>query len=276
MPGRTKLIMEVADNHGGDLALAKTFIRIAADLGVEYVKFQSWQLARVRDPSQEPFYEWLRRAELTDAMHGELIEECRKRGVAFLTTVFDPDRIEFLASLGLEAIKVPSPELSNHELLTRLKGRFPRLIVSTGMHHDAEVERAAGLLRGCPFTFLHCVSLYPHAPEQANLARILWLRRFTDSVGFSDHSLGLEAAKMAAVMGVAFIERHTCLSPRGPGRVNPWDTTPEQWEELVRYVERVERVMGPGRAELSEAELAARRRFIGRWSRLLEAPSQRQ
>jgi N,N'-diacetyllegionaminate synthase len=183
-----------------------------------------------------------------------------------LTTVFDVHRVEFLASIGLEAIKVPSPDASNTELLTRMKGRFPHIIVSTGMHYGHEIAQAAEILKGTSYTFMHCVSLYPHDLDRANLSRIYWLRQFTDSVGYSDHSSGIEAAKIAAAMGVTYIERHTCISRYGPGRVNPWDTTPEQWEELARYVEKVEVAMGASEITLSEREIAARERFIGRWS----------
>lgn len=259
--------MEVADNHGGDMDLAKRFIQIAAEAGVAYVKFQSWQLARLRDPSQEPFYDWIKHAELSDAQHRELQAECRQRGVTFLTSIFDVGRVEFLASLDLPILKVPSPELSHHELLRAVKERFPHLLVSTGMHDAAEVAQAAEVLRGASYTFMHCVSIYPYPSSRANLSRMAWLRQFTDSVGFSDHSNSLEAAKLAIALGATYVERHACLGPDGPGRVNPWDTTPEQWKELAQWVDTVEQAMGVAEGPLGAEELAARKRFIGRWSR---------
>jgi sialic acid synthase SpsE len=244
---------------------------MAAGVGADYVKFQSWQIARLRDPSAEPFYDWIRNAELSDDMHRELIEECRAQNLRFLTTAFDEDRLDFLASLGLDAVKIASPDAANLRLLERAKGMFPHLIVSTGMHRPDEIARAAEMLKGCSFTFMHCVSLYPHDLDHANLSRLAWLRQFTPSVGFSDHSRGIEAAKMAAVLGAAFVERHACLSRYGPGRVNAWDSTPEEWEALVRYVDQVPAAMGAVDVPLSEAELRARARFIGRWSGPAEA-----
>lgn len=266
MHKQVQLIAEVADNHGGDMKLAKEFIRILAAVGVDYVKFQSWQMARVRDPAAEPYYDWLVNAELGDKQHLELIEECDRRGVKFLTTVFDPHRVDFLATLGMESIKVGSAEVGNHELLSKVRQHFDHVILSTGMHTGDEVRRAVDVLADRRFTLMHCVSIYPHDTGKANLSRMLWLRQFAPSVGFSDHSTGIEAAKMAIVLGADFVERHTALGRYGPGRVNPWDTTPEQWEDLVRYRDLVASAWGEGDVPLSEVELRVRQRFIGRWS----------
>lgn len=267
-PTRPTLIAEVADNHGGDIRLAKEFIRILAEVGVDVVKFQSWQLSKVRDPAAEPKYEWLKGAELSDENHVELVRECEKHGVGFLTTAFDAGRIPFLRSLGLESIKIGSGEVTDHELLGAARAAFPHVIMSTGMHTGEEVGAAARVLKTSGrFTLMHCVSLYPHGLERANLSRMGWLQSFTPSVGFSDHSLGLDAAKMAIVLGATHVERHSALGTRGPGRVNPWDTTPEQWEELVRFRDGFLAAWGAPGVPLSEAEFASRARFIGRWRR---------
>jgi N,N'-diacetyllegionaminate synthase len=262
---KTQFIAEVSSNHGGNMALAKEFIRIAAQVGVDYVKFQSWQVARLADGPKDPQYDWLVKAELTDAMHRELMEECAKQGVKFLTAVFDIHRVDFLASLGLKEIKVPSPNLSSYRMLEALRNKFEHVILSTGMHEEAEIRQAAEVLKGSRFTFMHCVAVYPAGPETANLARMDWLRQFTTSVGYSDHVVGLDAAKVAIARGAAYVERHFSLGKYGPGRSNVWDTTPEQMEELVKYAERVHGLLGDGSLSLGEAERKSRERFLHRW-----------
>ena len=265
MDPQPKFIAEVADNHGGDMSIAKEFIRVLAEIGVEYVKFQSWQMSRVRDRTVERHYDWLVGAELSNSQHLDLMEECNKRGVKFLTTVFDSERVGFLATLGLESIKVGSGEMSDHELLSKVRKYFKHIMLSTGMHTGDEVKEAARLLSGGSFSLFHCVSIYPHDIERVNLSRMVWLRQYSGSLGFSDHSVGIEAAKMAVVLGAEYIERHTCLGRHGPGRVNPWDTTPEQWEELVKYRDSAKSAWGEGDIPLAKEELKARERFIGRW-----------
>lgn len=259
---RTKIIAEVASNHGGDIKIAKEFIKVAADIGVDYVKFQSWQFKNLRPEDSQA--EWFKKSELSDSDHYELIAECRKRKVEFLTTVFEVGRVGFLASLGLQEIKVGSADTASYQLLRKLKGHFKHIIVSTGMATEEEICQAAKILKE-NFTFVHAVSLYPTPCEKANLSKIDWLRKFTPSVGYSDHSLGIEAVKIAIARGVSYIEKHFCLSRSGPGRVMPWDATPEEFIQLVEYAHTVDTILGSGNLNLDEEISKARIISIGRF-----------
>ena len=262
---RTQIIAEVTSNHGGDMALAREFVRRAADAGADYVKFQSWRAGTVRDGEADPQYAWFVQSELTDAAHHELIEACQKAGIRFMTTCFDIGRVDFLASLGLDTIKVGSPDLTSRRMLEALRARFRHVIVSTGVGTDAEVEKAAGWLSPGEFTLLHCVSLYPMPPAEAHLQRMAWLRRFTPSVGWSDHAEGLTVAKMAITAGASFVEKHFCLGRKGPGRAMAWDATPDDIAELVSHAREVEQVMGDASAPHTPELAGAKARFTGRW-----------
>lgn len=247
------------------MALAREFVRRAADAGADYVKFQSWRASTVRGGDADPQYSWFVRSELSDAAHHELIEECHRSGIGFLTTCFDIDRVDFLASLGLDIIKVGSPDLTSRRMLEALRSRFRHVIASTGVATDAEVKQAAGWLAGGEFTLLHCVSLYPMPPAQAHLQRMSWLRQFTPSAGWSDHAEGLEVAKMAIAAGASFVEKHFCLGRNGPGRATAWDATPDEIAVLVSYARAGEEVMGDASAPVSEELAGAKARFTGRW-----------
>lgn len=262
---RTQIIAEVSSNHGGDMTLAREFVREAANAGADYVKFQSWRASTVRAGPADPQYEWFVKSELTDAGHHELLEECAKRRIRFLTTCFDAGRIEFLASLGMDAIKVGSPDLTSRRMLEGLRAAFPHVIVSTGVGTNKEVEAASHWLCGGMFTFMHCVSLYPMPPDCANLRRMEWLRGFTPSVGWSDHAIGNDVAKLAVAAGATFVEKHFCLERNGRGRSTPWDATPEDIAELVEYSAAVQQMMGVEHAPLSPELQSAKDRFTGRW-----------
>lgn len=259
----TKIIAEVASNHGGDIKLAKEFIRIAADIGVDYIKFQSWQVSKLS--KDDPQFEWFKQSELSNEAHYELMEECKKKDIKFLTSVFDVDRVDFLKDLGIDEIKVASPDLGSNKLLKMLKDKFQHLIVSTGMHYKDEIEKAATILKGANFTFLHCTSIYPCPPESVNLEKMQWLKKFTSSVGYSDHSPGIDAVKVAIAQKASYIEKHFCLGKSGPGRVMPLDATPAKMAEIVKYAELVYMVLGANGAGISEAEKKARVRFVGRF-----------
>lgn len=263
MNTRTKIIAEVASNHGGDIKLAKEFIRIAAEIGVDYIKFQSWQASKLS--KDDPQYDWFVKSELSDSAHFELIEECNKRNIKFLTTVFDIDRIDFLKQLGLKEVKVASPDAGSYRLLKLLKRNFDHLIVSTGMHYMNEIEKTAEILAGTNFTFLHCTSVYPTPIEKVNLEKMQWLKKFTPNVGYSDHSIGTDAVKIAIAQKASYIEKHFCLGKYGPGRVMPWDATPEQMSEIIKFAETAYTMLRDIAAGLSEDELKARERFVGRF-----------
>ena len=263
---RTRIIAEVASNHGWDIQLAKEFVRIAASVGLDYVKFQSWQVRSLRDGGNDPQYAWLSQSELSDERHRELIEECDRRGIRFLTTAFHPDRVPFLKSLGLQEIKIGSGEAMNPSLLQAVKEGFQNVMISTGLALDHEVADVARQMAGSPFTLFHCVSLYPLPASKINMVRMDWLKQFSPQVGYSDHTAGLEAAKLAIDRGAAFVEKHFCLGRQGPGRVNPWDASPEEMESLRLYAENAATMLGDG-AVVLDAELSqARRLYLGRFA----------
>lgn len=261
---RTKIIAEVASNHGGNLKLAKEFIRQGATAGVDFVKFQSWQ-TKGMNPSDSQ-YAWFKQSELSDEAHYELKAECEKNGIVFLTTIFHADRIDFLSKLTPSILKIGSADTMNFPMLEALKKKFGHLLVSTGMAHDSEIEKTATILKETSYTLFHAVTQYPCPLDEVNMKRLDWLKKFTPSIGYSDHTIGIDAAKMAIDREATYIEKHFCLSEKGPGRVCAWDATPKMFEEIVKYSTQAEKMLGDGKLKLTPKIEEARRRFIGRFS----------
>ncbi len=260
---KTQIIAEVGANHGGDIELAIKIIEAAAQAGAAWVKFQSWQ-AETLEPGY-PDVEYYQKTQLSNEAHHRLIEACQANQVKFLTTCFDIGRVEFLASLGLETIKIASPDLSSHTMIKLLREQFGHLIISTGMAHDEEICQTAALLSDSSFTFMHCVSLYPTPLERINLIRMDWLRELTPSVGFSDHSLGVEAGKLAIARGATYLEKHFTLSRKLPGKDQAISIEPEELHVLADYAAQVETLIGNPHPGLSEEELRLRHIYIGKW-----------
>lgn len=266
---KTKIIAEVSSNHGGDINIAKEFVRTAAKIGIDYIKFQSWQAKNYRGERQK--YDWYKKSELTDQMHYELLEEAEKSGIKFLTTVFDVNRVEFLESLGLKEIKVGSADTSNYKLIERLAKSeiFEHIIISTGMHYINEIEKTAQIMKesGKKFTFMHCVSLYPTPIEKVRLRRMLWLKKFTPSVGYSDHTIGTLAAEMAIAMGADYVEKHFTLGEGKCPRSMPWDATPEDFEKLINFREKFNIIFGESEdMDILPEEIESRKVYIGLFS----------
>lgn len=251
------VIAECCQNHLGDWSVMKDMVWAAAAAGADAVKVQSMRAADlvrrerfedgvVRDGRTmvlrrpfQPELDRMRQAELSDELHHRFIEECRKAGVEPLTTVFSQSRIPFLASLPWRRIKVASYDCASVPMLRTLAERFDHLFISTGATFDAEVADAARALTGRSFTFLHCVTIYPTPLDALDLARMEWLRQFTPSVGFSDHTLvardGLKASLAALWLGADVIERHFTILPPEKTKDGPVSIGPELLATLVRY-----------------------------------------
>jgi N,N'-diacetyllegionaminate synthase len=297
------IIAELCQNHNGDLSLMKEMVWAAAEAGATYAKVQSmladdlsfrerfeeglWESDRqvaIKRP-YHPEYERLKPMDLSDETHGIFVEECIKAGIKPLTTIFSRSRIPFVASLGMEAIKVASYDCGSFPMLRELRQRFPYLIVSTGATLDDEIEAAADLLAGHRFTFLHAVTIYPTPLDELHLRRMAYLRQFTPSVGLSDHTLvardGIKASVVAMSLGADVIERHFTLLAVDATRDGPVSIRPAELKQLVElsrmgeselqeYVRReipdYERMIGVEHRPLSNVEMLNRDYYRGRFA----------
>jgi sialic acid synthase SpsE len=200
----------------------------------------------------------LAEAELSDSDHGWLVEACASRGLRFLTTVFTASRVPFLEGLGLSHIKIGSGEAMNPALLDAVAAHPWTVYLSTGLCTRLDLAAALTTLRGHRVILMHTVSEYPTPVAHVNLTRLEWLRRqFTGSVGYSDHTVGLDAAKAAMVCDVSCVEVHL----RGKRR-QAWDKSPGDLRELTRWRDAVAAMDTPRQMAWLESDT---RPFLGRW-----------
>ena len=223
--------------------------------------------------------------DLSDEDHAWFIEECVRAGITPLTTAFTRSAVPFLGGLPWKDIKVASYDCASLPLLNELKARFEHLIISTGATHDSEIEAAARLLAGHRFSFLHCITIYPTPLDALHLRRMEFLRRFTPSVGFSDHTLvardGLKASIAAIALGASIIERHFTILAVDQTKDGPVSITPPMLSELSRFarmpvddvkahvkkeIPEAPFMLGEERRSLSEAELLNRDYYRGRFA----------
>jgi N,N'-diacetyllegionaminate synthase len=270
---KTLIIAEAGVNHNGDPALAKEMVRAAAEAGADVVKFQTFNAdrlvaasapkaeyqTRTTDPGESQ-HEMLRRLELTPVMHEELLAECRRRGIAFLSTAFDVESVELLSRLGLEMFKIPSGEITNLPYLRRIGQRAKSVILSTGMATVDEIEAAlealgkAGASRD-QITILHCNTEYPTPIADVNLRAMGTIREtFGVAVGYSDHTPGIEVAIAAVALGASVIEKHFTLDRNLPGPDQSTSLEPRELKALVTAVRNIERALGDGVKRPSRSE----------------------
>lgn len=282
------IIAEAGVNHNGDIELAKQLIAIAAEAGCDAIKFQTFSAEELvtknaakaayqeKNDGRGTQFEMLKRLELSWDHHKILRSECESHGIEFLSTGFGVKDIEFLISLGVKRIKIPSGELTNLPLLKVAGSSGLPILLSTGMANLDEVKAGLNALveAGClldKITVLHCTSLYPAPAEAINLRAMLSIKEACQvSVGYSDHTLGDEIAIAAVALGARVIEKHITVSQDLPGPDHRASLEANQLKAMVRSIREVELALGDGIKQPNSKEIETR--LIARRSIVAAAP----
>ena len=271
---RTLIIAEAGVNHNGDIVKAKALIDKGAEAGVDFVKFQTFKAGNLvtkqakraayqdkNTQDNDSQYEMLKKLELSQAVHQELIDYCAQKGVQFLSTGFDFESLEFLAGLGITIAKIPSGEITNLPYLRKVATLFPEVILSTGMANISEIKDAIKVLTDNgvskdKITVLHCNTEYPTPMEDVNLKAMLHIHRELGvPVGYSDHTLGIEVPIAAVALGATVIEKHFTLDKTLPGPDHKASLEPEELKAMVMAIRNVEKAIGgSGLKEVSKSE----------------------
>ena len=269
------IIAEAGVNHNGDIMIAKKLIDVASEAKVDYVKFQSFKADKLVSPiakkaeyqiknlkDKDDFqYQMLKRLELSEEDHEELILYCKTKNVKFFSTAFDVDGVSYLSSLNLDAFKIPSGELTNFPYLKAIAQTGLPVILSTGMATLEEIGESISVLinHGTNkenLTVLHCNTDYPTPMADVNLKAMLKIKeKFDVNIGYSDHTIGTEIPIAAVALGAKIIEKHFTLDRNLKGPDHKASLEPKELKYMVDSIRNLEQAMnGDGIKEPSQGE----------------------
>jgi len=295
---QTYIIAEAGVNHNGDLELAKKLIDVAVEAGVDAIKFQSFRAENVisrnapkaeyqiqMTDNSESQLDMIRKLELSEQEHKELIAYAKEQNIIFLSTPFDIPSVYLLTKdLGLKTLKVPSGEISNLPFLLVIARSAEKVILSTGMSTLSEIEMALGVFafgftrptseipKGNDFekafcsqegqialneklTILHCTTEYPAPFPEVNLAAMETLHTaFGVTVGYSDHTTGIHISLAAVARGAKTIEKHFTLDRTMEGPDHKASLEPNELCALVRQTREIEQALGDGVKRVTASE----------------------
>lgn len=273
---RTLIIAEAGVNHNGSIDIAKQLVDKAADAGADIIKFQTfkseklvsrsarqaeYQKKNIGKKSDDSQLSMLKKLELSEQDHKELMTYCKQKGIKFFSTAFDMDSIEYLHSLNLGLWKIPSGEVTNYPFLKRIASYNERTILSTGMCDLQDVRAAIDALykNGLSkdnLTLLHCNTEYPTPFEDVNLKAMDALRKeFGIEVGYSDHTKGIEVPIAAVALGASVIEKHFTLDRNMEGPDHKASLEPDELKAMVSAIRNIEKAVGgDGTKHISESE----------------------
>ena len=273
------IIAEVGSNHNGDIGLCRKLIDAAADAGAHAVKFQSWsETSLIAEEEYErntqysdkkkhfgSLREMVRAYQFTAEQHREAKEHCDARGVAFCSSSFSTEEVDFLAALGVPFFKIASMDIVHLPLLRYVARQQRPMVISTGMATLAEIEQAVSVIRSegnSQIVLLHCISIYPPAYGMIHLRNMMTLEQaFEMPVGFSDHTLGTAIPLAATALGARVIEKHFTLDKQMEGWDHAISANPAELRTIVEEGKHIFEALGSNQRQVSEAELEKRKKF---------------
>jgi len=265
---------EIGINHNGDLNIAKRLIDAAVLAGCAAVKFQKRTIDAVYtqeflDSQRQSPWGTTQRAqkeglEFGEKEYNEVNAYCLERGIYWFASAWDVEAQKFLRRYNLKYNKVASPVLTNMPLLEAVAEERRYTFIATGMSTWEEIDAAVAVFRkhDCPFELMHCVSIYPMDPQDANLLLIPELRRrYQCPVGYSSHEIGNMATLGAVALGAVSVERHITLDRKMYGSDQSSSVEPAELIEFVKAIRQMEAARGTGVRDLTEKEMQIRKKM---------------
>lgn len=267
------VIAEAGVNHNGNLETAKRLVDAAVMAGADAVKFQTFKAESLvcmdaekteyqlgTTDKAESQYSMLKRLELTEEMHWELLEYCKKKNIIFLSAPFDIESIRLLAGMGMPVFKIPSGEVTNLPYLREIAKQQKKVILSTGMSSMEEVKAAVEILKdngAGDITLLHCNTQYPTPVSDVNLLAMVSMHTELGlPVGYSDHTPGIEIPIAAAALGASVIEKHFTLDRSMDGPDHKASLEPQELKQMVEGIRKTGLALGDGIKKISPSEKA--------------------
>ena len=267
------MIAEGGVNHNGDISIAKQLIDCSAEIGADAIKFQSFSAEKLiakgaeksnyqkdRTPKKQGLQEMLKALELNREQHFELQEYAKKRKMLFLSTPFDENNVDLLDELDIPLYKISSGDITSLSFIRYIAKKQRPIILSTGRSTLDEIEDALSVIRAQnnqKVAILHCVSQYPAPMESLNLRAIDKMKSmFGVPVGFSDHSLGIEAPIAAVALGAVIIEKHLTIDRQLEGPDHAASLEPAEFSQMTQCIRNIEKALGDGEKKPTEEELS--------------------
>jgi sialic acid synthase SpsE len=258
------VVAEVGNNHEGSYALAEELVGLAARAGAGAVKFQTIVPERLVSPLLAERVAQLKRFQLSFGDFERLAKVAAAEGVMFLSTPFDLESVARLDPL-VPAFKVASGDNNFWPLLEAVAATAKPLLLSTGLADLEGLAKAKSFIEGAwaargvagQLALLHCVTCYPVPPADANLRAMAELGKLGVTVGYSDHTLGVEAAVLSVALGARIVEKHFTIDHHHSSfRDHQLSADPDQMAELVRRVAQAEELLGTGGKAVGRCEEA--------------------
>ena len=268
---KTFVIAEAGVNHNGSLKNALKMIDVAKKSGADAIKFQAFNSSEIaskftplanyqKKQKTTTQYSLLNKLELSEQSLTKIKKYCDKKGITFMASAFDIASLRFLKKLNLKIFKIPSGEINNLPYLNELGKYNKKILLSTGASEIKDIKFAIDTLvksgtKKKNICIMHCNSEYPTPMRDANLNAIKYLKtKFNNEIGYSDHTLGIEASIVSVVLGAKVIEKHFTLDKKKIGPDHKASISGKELSKLVECVRNIEIAVGIQKKFITKSE----------------------
>ena len=273
------IIAEAGVNHNGDKDMAMELVRVAARAGADAIKFQTFITENIilkNAPKAEyhikttgkddelSWYKLLKSQEISPQLHKELIKECKKENILFMSTPYDYESVDLLCDLGIPILKVASTDANNIAYLQYMASKQMPIILSTAMCELGEVKKSVEAIKEIneQLVLLQCTGNYPAPLSDANLLSMNEMKNiFNVIVGYSDHVEDDICAISAIALGAKVYEKHFTLDQNLPGPDHNASIEPDVLCSLIEKIRKTERSLGDGNKRVMNSEIVNRKKL---------------
>jgi N,N'-diacetyllegionaminate synthase len=260
-----KLIAETAWHHEGDFIFMKDLVsKICQNSNADIVKFHiSLDLDEYMSKDHEA-YETLKSWMLSESNWEELICIVRENNKELMLLLNDTKAVEFSKKYNPEMVELHSVSLNVPRLQDAVLENISdkaKIVIGVGGCSIREIEEAVKFFHSREIVLMFGFQNYPTKYEDVNLLKIKKIQElFQGSMfGYADHTAWNEENNglitlLVSSNGMDFIEKHV-TTEYGKERCDfSAAISIEQFNQLYKEVEVLNKLYGDGSMELNDAE----------------------
>ena len=261
MKKKVFIIAEIGINHEGSIKKCLYLIKKAKLAGADAVKLQTINPENNYVEKSKSF-KIFNKGILTPNETKKAFNYAKKCKIKIFTTCGDIETAKWVEKLNPTAWKISSGLIHHIPLISYLSKFKRTMILSTGIAKYDEIEKAVKTIKkkgNNKIVVLQCTSNYPVKFENINLSKIrLYKKKFKCDVGFSDHSIGSDAAFLSVAAGATYLEKHFTLNKKSKGFDHKISLEPKEFKNMVHKIRLAEKMMGSKNLKLKKNILKIR------------------
>lgn len=259
------VIAESGSNHEGSIDDAVQLIREASKAGANAVKFQSFTSKTLF--AHKEYTKILKMPEnaldnvddivLKKEWYETLYKEANKNKIILMSTPFSVEAVDDMDKY-VPIYKIASCDIDNIPLLRKVASTKKPVILSTGLATNKDIKNALNILKNNEVALLHCSVEYPTPLENARLNRIVVMNKLfkKNIIGYSDHTIGIDAPIIAYTLGAKIIEKHFTITPEKKSGDHIISLDTNSMKEMISKLKDTNKMLGGNDALKNEKKMS--------------------